>query len=96
MTKSNLWSKGLTFPNQSITEGKPRQELKQGRNWETGTDAETMEDAACFIALHGLHSPLSYNTEDYHLRDDTAYSELSPPTSIINQKKAPQLCLRPI
>jgi hypothetical protein len=45
---------------------KSGQELKQGKNLETGADAEAMEGAACWTASPGLLSLLSYGTQDYH------------------------------
>lgn len=36
----------------------------QGRNIEAGADAETVEGAAHWLALHGLLSLLSYNIQD--------------------------------
>ena len=52
-----------------------------------GTEAETMEVAAYWLAPHGLLSLLSYITQDHLPRDGTAHSGLSPPTPIINQEK---------
>lgn len=49
MTKGSLGGEGLLHlhsQEHSITEGKSRQELNQGRNLEAGADAEVMEGAA--------------------------------------------------
>lgn len=40
------------------------------------------------LALHGLLN-LSYTTQDHLLRGGTITSELSPPTSLINQENGP-------
>jgi hypothetical protein len=39
--------------------------LAQVRNLQGGTEAETMEDVAYGLTLHGLFSLLSYNTQDH-------------------------------
>ena len=40
-------------------------DLRQGRNPEARADAEAMEDAAYWLAPHGLLSLLSYRTQDH-------------------------------
>lgn len=51
---------------------------------------------AYWLVLHGLFSLLPYTTKDYLLIDGTAYSELGPPLSTINQENAPKACHRPM
>ena len=61
MSKNNLGRKGffqLTLLSLFI-QRKSGQKLKQGRNLEAGADAEVMEDAAYWLAPHGLLSLLS-------------------------------------
>ena len=62
MTKSNLWREGFilcyTFRLQSIVEG------SQGRNLETGTEAETMEECCLLTCSHASLSLFSYTTQD--------------------------------
>jgi hypothetical protein len=55
------------------------QELKQGRNLETGGDTEAIEDAVYWIASHGLLRLLSYRTQDHLPRGGTTHSGLGPP-----------------
>jgi hypothetical protein len=40
-------------------------ELTQGRNLESGADAEAMEGAAYWTSSHGLLSFLSFRAQDY-------------------------------
>lgn len=54
--------------------------------------------AVHWLALHVLLSLFSYTTQDHLPNIGTAYSELEPLTSIINQENSPQvcLCIRPV
>jgi hypothetical protein len=76
MTKA-AWERkglfGLSFHTTVHYQRKSGQELKQGRNLEAGADAETTEDAAYRLALHGLFSLLSYRTR-------TTSPGVAPPT----------------
>lgn len=62
---------------------KLEQELK------AGTEAETVEDAAYWLAVHGFISLLSHAMQDHFPRDVTAHSELGLPIPIINQGSPP-------
>lgn len=59
----------------------------QGKNLETETDVESMEE--CYLRLfpHSFLSLLSYTILDHKPRGDSTHSVLDPTTSIINQKK---------
>ena len=57
---------------------KSRQELKQERILEAGTDTEAMEGAAYWLASHGLLNLFSYKTQDHQPRDGTTYYEQGP------------------
>jgi hypothetical protein len=66
--KSKLGRKGFiwrTLPHHCSSQKKSRQELKQGRNLETGANAEAMEGAAYWLAPHGLLSLLAYRNQDH-------------------------------
>ena len=45
------------------------------------------------LLLHDLLSQLPYSTQDHQPMCGTAHSELGPPTSIISQENARQICL---
>jgi hypothetical protein len=51
-------------------------ELKKGKKLEAGADAESVEDAAYWLAPYGLLSLLSYRTQDHWPRDGTSYTEI--------------------
>lgn len=55
-----------------------------------------MEGAAYRLAIHGLLSLLAQTTQHHLPRGNTAYSGLSLLTTVINQERALQSCLRPI
>jgi len=63
------------------------QELKQNRNLEAGTDPESIENAAYWLA-HDFFSLLSYGTEDHQPSNSTTHNGLGP-TSSITIKKMP-------
>lgn len=51
------------------------------------------KSAACWLALRGLFSVLSFN-QDHQPRDGTTHSEPGPPSPIINQDSIPTACLQ--
>jgi hypothetical protein len=59
-------------------------ELRQSRNLEAGADAEAMEDAAYWLAPHGLLSLLSYRTQDHQPRNTTTHNGLGSLLLITN------------
>lgn len=61
---------------------KPRQELKQ--KLEAETKAEAMKERCLLVCSHAQVN-LCY-TAKWEPRDDTAYSELGPPTSIVTEE----------
>lgn len=65
MARSNIGEKEFTLfytvPSSIIS---PRQDLKKGRNLESGTAAETMGSAAYWFPLHDLPSLFSYIPQD--------------------------------
>ena len=80
MTKKQAGKKkslfGLHFCITVHYQMKPRQELKQGGNLETGAGVEAM-NGSCFLAcFHGLLSLLSYRTQDHQPRDSTTHNGL--------------------
>ena len=61
---------------------KPRQETKQ--TLEAETKAEGMKEQSSLVCSHGQEN-LCYTAKG-EPRDDTAYSELGPPTSIVTEE----------
>ena len=51
-------------------------------------DAEAMEGAAYWLALHGLLSLLSYRTQDHQSRDGITHNRLGPLPLITNWENA--------
>jgi hypothetical protein len=51
----------------------------EGTNLEAGPDAEATEGATYWLAPRGLHSLLSYRTQNYQPRGGTTHKELGPP-----------------
>lgn len=62
----------------------------QGKNLETETDVESMEECYSRLFPHSFLSLLSYTILDHKPRGDSIHSVLDPTTSIINQKKCPK------
>jgi hypothetical protein len=52
-----------------------------------------MEDAAYWLALHGLLILLSHKTQDHQPRDGSTYNGLGPSLLITNEENALQLDL---
>lgn len=73
--KSLFW---LTDYSPSLKEAKPRAEM------ETGTEAGSVGVKLFTGLLLSPFSYLSYIAQEYMLRDSTAHSVQSPPTSIIS------------
>ena len=71
--------------------GKPRQELKQGRNLKAGTEAGAMEEC-CLLACSSYLAQLAYTTQEQLPRSGPTHCGLGLHTSFINQPKAPQTC----
>ena len=65
----------------------------QGRNLEAGTEVEAMRIHAYGLVIHGLLSLLFYSTQEYQPRVGITFSDLGPPTSIINYEDAPHAFL---
>lgn len=66
----------------------------ESKDLETRDKSEAMEDAEYWLALPGLLTLLSCNTQDHQHRDDVNHSELSPPITNINEENIPQTCLQ--
>ena len=84
MVKSNSGRRGFRWltDNSLVRKAKAstqRQELRQGP-WRS---------AAYRLAVCGLLSLLSHTTQDHPSRGGTTHRRLGPPTSVINQEKAP-------
>lgn len=78
-------------------QGKPREELQgRTRRQELKQDPQTTRGMALahWLDVHGLFSLLSYTTQDYLPKKGITHSVLGPPTSIIDQENAPQICLQ--
>ena len=68
----------------------------QGRNLETGTEAESIEE--CFLLAGSLRlaqPPFLYQ-HDHLPKGGPVQDVLGPPTPFINQGHAPQACPQPI
>jgi hypothetical protein len=84
MTKKQIERKGFTllsFPYCCFSPKEVRTRTKAGQNLEAGTNAEVMEGAVHWLALHGLFSLLSYRI---HLKDGTTHSRMGPPPLMTN------------
>jgi hypothetical protein len=68
--------------------------LTQGRNLESGADAEAMEGCSLLACFPGVLSLLSYRTQKYQPRDNNTHNGLSRPTLITNWQNALQLDLK--
>lgn len=97
MTKNNFDKEGfiqLATPSSlSITE----RTQNRKSNW-TGTWRQELKKSLWRSTVYWLASPdilclLSYNIQDHKTSDRTTLSQLGTPTSIINQKNVPQVCL---
>ena len=66
-------------------------ELKEGRKLEAGVHAEAMEGAASWLAPHGLHSLLSYRTQDHQPRECISHNGLCLSPLITNWENALRL-----
>jgi hypothetical protein len=64
-----------------------RQELKQGRNPETRTDAEAMEGCCLLTYSYDLLSLFSYRTQDHQHRNNPTHVGLGPHTLITNWRE---------
>lgn len=58
--------------------------MEASRILEGRAEAEAMEELYLPPSLHGLLSLLLYTTQDHQTKTGSAYSDLGPPTSIIN------------
>jgi hypothetical protein len=92
MTKRTWGEKGssLTAPCNNPSKA-VRGELKQGRNLEAGADAEAMEGAADWFALHSFHSLLSCRIQDFHPRVGPTHVELGPSHQSVIKKMVNRL-----
>lgn len=72
--------------------GKPRQELKLGRNLEAGDDAGAMNE--CFLLPCSLCLAL-LKAQDHQRRSVPIHNELGLLTSVTNYRNALQACLYP-
>jgi hypothetical protein len=72
----------LTVPCHCLTSEEQGQEPKQGRNLESGADAEAMEGAAYWLDPHLLLNLLFYRTQDHQPRDGTTQNRLDPHTHV--------------
>ena len=81
---------GLHFISYSIIEG------SQGRNLETGADAESMEGAAYWLDPYGLLSLLSYRTWDHQPKEAPPTMSLSLPRQSVIKKIFYRVTYNPI
>jgi hypothetical protein len=74
---------------------KSGQELPQGRNLETGAEAEAMQ--GCCLLTCSLWSPqlAFYRTRDHRPRDGPTNNRLGLPLLITNYENVLQACLQP-
>lgn len=87
MSKSTLGWEGfllLILPGNSPSLKEVRAGTKQGR----------MQELIWRLAPHSLLSLFSYSAPDHQPRDRPTHNRLGLPTSIINQEKVSQACLR--
>jgi hypothetical protein len=75
---------GLCFHTTVYHQKKSGQELKQGRNLETGADAEAMEEC-CFLACSSWLTQSAFlEIIGHQTRDGTTHNSLGPLPSIID------------
>lgn len=67
----------------------------RGRNLETGTEVEAIEEH-CLLACSSCLSQLYYTIQEHHPRGGGTHSELGSPSSIPNQNMSHRLAYVPI